>query len=238
MEPILAFFDVNNIAFTLLGYPISWLEFVGTIFNLVCVILVARRNILTWPIGLVGVLLFGVLFYQINLYADVFEQVYYLITGIVGWYMWANLKRGDRSDKDKKVRITTNSLSANFVWIGVIAVVSVVATWALSNAHNWLPVIFPEEASLPAIDATTTIMSFAAQYLMMRRKLENWYLWIAVDVVAIWLYWYKGVPFVALLYLVFLFNAFYGLFSWKQSIDVEETDDVREDELIAAKEAI
>ena len=84
MDALLAFFDVNNIAFTLLGYPISWLEFVGTIFNLVCVLLVARRHILNWPIGLVGVVLFGVLFYQINLYADVAEQIYYFVTGIMG----------------------------------------------------------------------------------------------------------------------------------------------------------
>jgi nicotinamide mononucleotide transporter len=218
MEAITAFFDVNNIAFTLLDYPISWLEFVGTIFNLACVILVARRNILTWPIGLVAVVLFGVLFYQIQLYADVFEQVYYLITGVVGWYMWSNLKKGDKSKKDKKARITTNSLSTNLTWVGIIAIVSIIATWALSNIHTWLPALFPEEASLPAIDATTTIMSFAAQYLMMTRRLESWYLWIVVDIVAVWLYMHKGIPFVALLYLIFLFNAIYGLVIWNRSI--------------------
>jgi nicotinamide mononucleotide transporter len=215
MEPLLVFFDVNNIAFTLLGYPISWLEFVGTIFNLVCVILVARRHILNWPIGLIGVVLFGVLFYQINLYADVAEQIYYFITGIMGWYMWHGARR-DKSADDKVV-VTTNSLRQNLAWLGGIAGVSVIATWALSHAHIWVPAIFPEPASLPAIDATTTIMSFAAQFLMMQRKLENWYLWIVVDVIAVWLYWYKGVPFVALLYLVFLFNAFYGLVSWRRA---------------------
>lgn len=231
MDALLAFFDVNNIAFTLLGYPISWLEFVGTIFNLVCVLLVARRHILNWPIGLVGVVLFGVLFYQINLYADVAEQIYYFITGIMGWYMWSNAKR-DKATDDKVV-VTRNSLLSNLVWLGAIAGVSVVATWALSNAHIWAPVIFPEPASLPAIDATTTIMSFAAQFLMMRRKLENWYLWIAVDVVAVWLYWYKGVPFVALLYLIFLFNAMYGLIAWKRIAD--QTDDTEKDNTAATQ---
>jgi len=222
MDLILTFFDVNNIAFTLLGYPISWLEFVGTIFNLVCVILVARRHILTWPIGLVGVVLFGVLFYQINLYADVAEQIYYFITGIMGWYMWSNAKQ--RGKSDNKVIVTKNSLLQNLAWLGGIAGVSVIASWALSNAHIWAPFVFPEPASLPAIDATTTIMSFAAQFLMMQRKLENWYLWIAVDVVAIWLYWYKEVPFVALLYLIFLFNAFYGLIAWKRIADTSAND--------------
>lgn len=222
MELLQAFFDINTIAFTLLGYPISWLELVGTVFNLACVILVARRNMLTWPVGIVAVVLFGALFWQINLYADVIEQVYYLITSIVGWYMWATVR--SRDSKDKKVVITTNSVKANLLWIASIAATSVVASWALSNAHLWAPALFPEPASLPAIDATTTIMSFAAQILMLRRKLENWVLWIVVDVVAIWLYWYKGVPFVALLYVIFLFNALYGFTIWKRASNRELKD--------------
>ncbi|NCU37732.1 nicotinamide riboside transporter PnuC [Candidatus Saccharibacteria bacterium] len=225
MEATLAFFDVNNTFFTLLGYPISYLEFTGTILNLICVILVARRNILTWPIGIAGVVLFGILFYQINLYADFFEQIYYFITGIVGWYMWATVK--NKKAEDDKVIIETNSLTTNLIWIGGIAVVSLVTTWALMHIHEWLPTLFPEPAALPAIDATTTIMSFAAQYLMMKRKLENWYLWIVVDVVAIWLYWYKEVPFISLLYLIFLFNAFYGLWAWKRAtVDTLTTKEV------------
>ncbi len=214
MELIQAFFSVETTAFTLLGYEISWLELVGTIFNLACVILVARRNIWTWPVGIVGVILFGVLFYQINLYADMIEQGYYLITGFVGWYMWATLKkRGD----DEKVQITTNSVRTNLSWLAGIIGASVITAWALTQVHTWAPAIFPEPADLPVIDAITTIMSFAAQFLMIRRKLESWILWIAVDIVAIWLYWYKGVPFVALLYLIFLINAVYGFTTWQRA---------------------
>lgn len=214
MEFIQAFFNVETIAFSILGYDISWLELVGTIFNLACVILVARRNIWTWPVGIIGVVLFGALFYQINLYADMIEQVYYLITGFVGWYMWARLKkRGD----DDKVAITTNTLRTNIAWVAGLVGASAITAWALTHVHTWVPVIFPEPAALPVIDATTTVMSFAAQFLMMRRKLESWILWIVVDVVAVWLYWYKDVPFVALLYLIFLINAVYGLVVWQKA---------------------
>lgn len=219
MELIQAFFDVNNTAFTWLGYQISWLELVGTIFNLACVILVARRNILTWPVGIIGVILFGALFWQINLYADVLEQFYYLTTSLVGWYMWASLKNRDKNDQ--KVLVTTNSLKTNLIWIVAIALISAGLAWILTKVHIWLPNIFTEPASLPAIDATTTVMSFAAQILMMRRKLENWVLWIIVDIVAIGLYWYKGVPFVALLYLLFLVNAVYGYLAWKRATERE-----------------
>ncbi len=144
MDVINAFFSVNTIAFTILGYSISWLELVGTIFNLVCVILAARRNIWNWPIGLIGVMLFGVLFYQINLYADVFEQVYYLITGISGWYLWARV--GTNKNTDEKVLITTNSLRSNLYWVAGIAGASLLTGWIVSNLHIWLPTLFPEPA--------------------------------------------------------------------------------------------
>ena len=222
MDPLIAFLDVNNTFFTFLGYPISFLEFTGTVINLLCVILVARRNILTWPLGIVGVVLFGILFYQINLYADFFEQIYYFITSVMGWYMWAAVRR--RSPEDKHISVERNSIKAHIAWVAGITGISVIATWALSNIHIWLPMLFPEPASLPALDATTTVMSFAAQYLMMKRKLENWYLWILVDVIAIWLYWYKEVPFIALLYVVFLFNAIYGWWAWKRAIITDAKD--------------
>ena len=215
MDVINAFFSVNTIAFTILGYSISWLELVGTIFNLVCVILAARRNIWNWPIGLIGVMLFGVLFYQINLYADVFEQVYYLITGISGWYLWARV--GTNKNTDEKVLITTNSLRSNLYWVAGIAGASLLTGWIVSNLHIWLPTLFPEPASLPLLDAASTMTAFAAQFLMMRRKLESWYLWIIVDIVAVGLYWYKGVPFVALLYAAFLINAIYGWYTWRNN---------------------
>ena len=136
--------------------------------------------------------------------------------------MWAAVRR--RNPEDKHISVERNSIKANIAWVAGITGISVIATWALSNIHIWLPMLFPEPASLPALDATTTVMSFAAQYLMMKRKLENWYLWILVDVIAIWLYWYKEVPFIALLYVVFLFNAIYGWWAWKRAIITDAKD--------------
>ncbi|MEO0562172.1 MAG: nicotinamide mononucleotide transporter family protein, partial [Chloroflexota bacterium] len=70
--------SVDNIAFTVVGYPLSYIELVGTVLYLASVWLISRRNMLTWPVGIISVLLFMVLFYQIRLYADAIEQVYYL----------------------------------------------------------------------------------------------------------------------------------------------------------------
>jgi len=212
MNEILQFFSINNTLFTVLGYQISYIEFIGTIFNLACVILVARKNILNWPVGLVGVILFGALFYQINLYADLFEQVYFFITGIWGWYMWQAAKKP--KDDDEGIVVRRNTRTENLAWIGVIIVGTAIGTWAMSNIHNWLPALFPEAATMVLPDTATTVMSFVATILMMQRKLENWALWIAVDVIGIWLYAYKQVPFIALLYVAFLGIATGGFITW------------------------
>ncbi|MEO7904301.1 MAG: nicotinamide riboside transporter PnuC [Candidatus Saccharimonadales bacterium] len=214
MNTFLAFFDVSNTFFTFLGYPISYLEFVGTLFNLASVWLVAKRNIWTWPVATIGVILFGVLFYQIQLYADFFEQIYYFTTGIWGWYLW---QTGKEKSDDNKVLITSNSSRENAWWIGGITIGSIVLTGVLTHLHLWSPALFPLPASLPALDATTTVMSFAATILMIRRRVESWMLWIAVDVIAVGLYYYKAVPFIALLYLIFLGIAISGYISWRRA---------------------
>jgi nicotinamide mononucleotide transporter len=214
MNILTTFFDVNTTLFTLFNYPISYLEFTGTLFNLASVWLIAKRNIWTWPVATIGVILFGVLFYQIQLYADFFEQIYYFITGLVGWYLWQTHKN---TSADKKVDVTTNTRTANLYWISGIILVSIITTWLLVNLNIWMPKLFPEPASLPALDATTTVISFAATILMIRRRVESWVLWILVDVVAVWLYYYKEVPFIALLYLIFLGIAINGYITWRKA---------------------
>lgn len=215
MNWVLQLFDVNNIFFTVLNYPISYIEFVGTIFNLACVWLVARKNILNWPVGIVGVILFAILFYQINLYADLLEQFYYLLTGFWGWYVWAKAKKPKNNDED--IVVLRNNKKQNLSWLAGITLTSLIGGWALARVHLWLPAVFPEPAALPYLDTLTTVMSFAAQYLMIQRKLENWVLWVIVDVIAVGLYWYKGVPFIALLYLIFLGIATSGLITWRNT---------------------
>jgi len=212
-EAVLSFFDVNNTFFTLFGYSISYLEFTGTLFNLASVILVARRSIWNWPVAIIGVILFGILFYQIQLYADFFEQIYYFITGFWGWYLWQTHKK---SKEDNTVHTTINTRKANILWAIGIIVASAILSFILHNLNVWLPALFPEPASMAEIDATTTIMSFAATILMILRRVESWVLWIAVDVIAVWLYWYKEVPFIALLYLTFLGIAIRGFIAWRK----------------------
>lgn len=202
--------SVNNVIFTLFGYPMSLVEFLGTLFNLWCVWLVSVGSILTWPIGIVGVILFGVLFYQIQLYSDLLEQVYYFITGFIGWWMW---KKGAKKDGEGLV-VFRNTKKENLVSLVLIGIGTFLLSVVVSRVHIWFPAVFSVAASYPFLDALTTSMSFMAQWLMAKRKLESWILWIIVDVIGIGLYFAKGVVFVSLLYFVFLILASRGFFNW------------------------
>ncbi|QQS64689.1 nicotinamide mononucleotide transporter [Candidatus Saccharibacteria bacterium] len=217
MSNLLNLLNVNTTFFTILGYQMSYIEFFGTLANLACVWLVAKKHILNWPIGIIGVLLFGTLFYQLHLYADLSEQVYYLITGFWGWYVWA--KRKTKAEDDQNIIVTKNTDHENQAWIITAILGTIVYAWAMSNIHIWLPSLFPEPASFVLLDVFTTVLSFIAQYLLIIKRLENWPIWIVVDVIGVGLYAKKGVPFVALLYLIFLFLAIKGYITWRKTYE-------------------
>jgi len=204
------FFSVTNTAFSVFGYPLSYVELFGTVFYLWSVWLISQRRILTWPVGIVSVLLYMSLFYQIRLYSDAFEQVYYLIASVYGWWRWAH------SPKEKGAILNVHFSSSGWVVASLlISVVLGLATGAfMSRAHSFFPDVFPEEASYPYIDAVTTIGSFTAMWLMARQRIESWLYWIVIDIVGIGLYYIKAVRFISLLYVILLFLAIRGYISW------------------------
>ena len=206
-------FSVNNIAFTLLGYPMSYIELVGTILYLWSAWLVAQKRILTWSVGIVSVLLYMALFYQIRLYSDTLEQVYYLITSIYGWWWWSK----SNHQIDKEIAFRYSSRRNTILFLAVTLAISFATGAFMSRIHIILPTLFPEKASFPYLDALTTIMSFTATWLMIQKRVESWYYWIVVDVIGIGLYYVKEVRFIALLYVILLAIAIKGLVSWHQT---------------------
>lgn len=205
-----SFFDINTIAFTLFKYRMSYLELAGTIFNLWSVWLVGRGRISNWPIGLIGVVLFFVLFYQIQLYADTFEQVYYFFTGIYGWWHWSR-------PKEQATKPRYSSGNYNLLALGITVVGTLILALIIGNLDQWLPAYFPEPATYVLIDSLTTVMSFTATILMAQRRIECWYYWITVDVIGIWLYTVKETLLLALLYAIFLVLASNGWRLWRKA---------------------
>ncbi|NEU81162.1 nicotinamide riboside transporter PnuC [Nostoc sp. UIC 10630] len=194
----------------------SYIELLGTVFYLWSAWLISQRKILTWPVGIVSVLLYMALFYQIRLYSDFLEQIYYLVVSVYGWWRWSTPDYG-------KVLLIRYSPPRKIVLIAAITIAISFATGALmSQIHLLLPAIFLEKASFPYLDALTTIMSFTAMWLMVQKRIESWYYWIIVDVIGIWLYYVKEVKLIAFLYVILLFIAINGSISWLKTAKIQD----------------
>ncbi|MBN1393342.1 MAG: nicotinamide mononucleotide transporter [Sedimentisphaerales bacterium] len=208
----MTFFSVNNVFFTFLGYPMSYIELSATLLIAVYVLLITRRIIWAWPLGLVVFSLFAVLFYQIRLYSDFFEQFYYIGNCFYGWYSWK--KAGDKKEIDISCATNKSRLTA----ILIIAAGGTLLGFMMSRIHIYLPVLFPQPAAYPYIDAAATVMGFVAAALSAQRKIESWCLWICVNIICIGLYYARDVRFVMLLYVFFLALAVNGLLTWRREL--------------------
>jgi nicotinamide mononucleotide transporter len=204
------FFDITAIVFHFFGYSISYVELIGTLFGLFSIYFASRANILTWPTGLVNEVFLFILFFQVQLYADLFLQLYFFVVSIYGWYRW-NSKSPD--NRIAEMRLRTNVLLALGIGLG-----SLVAGFFFSNIHSYLPLYFKVPAAYPFMDSFVMVSSIVATVLMAKKKIESWYWWIAVDVVCIGIYFLKGIVFLSLEYIIFLGLASYGLFHWKKQL--------------------
>ncbi|MFA5239462.1 MAG: nicotinamide riboside transporter PnuC [Phycisphaerae bacterium] len=184
-------FNVHNVFFTVLGYPMSHIEFWATVLIAVYVMLITRRIIWAWPLGLIVFTLFSILFYQIRLYADFFEQFYYIGNCFYGWYSWKKAE-GERKELDISFATGKTRLTAGLI----ITAGGALLGFLMSRIHIYLPRLFPQPAMYPYIDAFATVMGFVAAALSAQRKIESWYLWICVNVICIGLYYTRGVKFV------------------------------------------
>ena len=201
--------SVNTILVNIGNYPLSYIECIGTILYFASVFLISIKNIITWPVGIISVILYGILFYQIQLYSDMMEQLYYLVISIIGWITWQKQK-----NKRNEVMTEWSKIHGIIAALLVTAISTLLLSFCVSRFHIWMPSIFPEPASYPFLDALTTVMSFVAMYLTTIRKNESWIYWIIVDVIGIGLYWIKDVRFIAIQYVFLLGMAVYGLAFW------------------------
>jgi nicotinamide mononucleotide transporter len=183
----------------------SCLELVAVVVGIVSVFLSVREHIWSWPTAIVNVSLFFVLFYESGLYSDMGLQIVYFMLSVYGWYQWLYGGQGHTT-----LRVTR---TPRRLW-GVLVVVAIVVWAALGRITSTLP-----GAALPYMDAATTTTSLVAQWMMTRKLLENWALWVAVDVVYIGMFLYKGLYLTALNYGVYLLLAAMGLIAWKKSLD-------------------
>lgn len=191
----------------------SYLEFFGTVAGGVAVWLSARAHVWSWPIGIINVVLFFFLFYQVQLYPDMFLQVFFFVTNLMGWWRWTH-PRQTEEDKRHELKVSYMSKRWLFIFLGIGLAGTVVFGMLAKNLHEFFPVLFNKPSAFPFTDSFVTVMSIVATYLMVQKKVECWAVWILVDAVACYMYFVKEIKFVGMEYLVFCFIAGYGLVNW------------------------
>jgi nicotinamide mononucleotide transporter len=181
----------------------SPVEVTAVAFGLACVILTIRQNIWAWPAGLIQVLLYVWIFKQTRLYSDMVLHIIYVPMQLYGWYHWLHGK--GRDPALEQIPITRMSVVGLIGWATAAAAAIVIDGYVMRRYFD---------AALPYWDAAIAVLSLVAQYLLARKVLENWAIWIAVDFIAIGVYWNKGIKLTAGLYAVFLVLATIGLIAW------------------------
>jgi len=230
---ILAFFDINN---TLVNFPIgggyamSWIEAVGTIFGLLCIWYASKEKTINYVFGLVNVTLFAIIFYQIQLYGILLLQLFFFCMNIYGWYAWTRPPSSDGNKLEvrwleKQKLMTIVGISA--VSIGLLTLFIDPFFFALANISiDFLnmfgagiadPVLAPD--AFPFWDASMTVISVVAQVLMTRKYVENWILWVIVNVISVGVYAAQGVYALSIEYLILLFMAANGARAWTKIAD-------------------
>jgi nicotinamide mononucleotide transporter len=188
---------------------VSALELVAAITGAVSVWLSVRQNIWSWPTAIVNVVLYVFVFHRARLYADMGLQVVYAVLSLYGWYQW---RHGGPGRTELRVTITPPRLAA---LLGAIAFVASVLLGTVLHRST--------DAALPYLDASLSSISLVAQWMMTRKLLENWLVWIGVDVAYVGMFIFKELYLTAGLYAVFLALAVRGYVDWRRSMAARAT---------------
>jgi len=180
----------------------SWLEWFGVLTAFACIYLAAKEHILNWPISIVSSAAYALLYFQYKLYGDSFLQLYFLITAVYGWIFW--LRKKQHQEKP----VVSLSGTEWFYTLAAVAGFTVILSLYLDKYTN---------TDVPYIDGFCTAMSFVAQFLMTRKVLQNWILWIVVDICYVPLLFYKELASTAVLYFVLIILAIMGYVDWKRT---------------------
>lgn len=181
------------------------LESLAALFGVISVYLSVKQNIWSWPTAIVNVGMYAFVFHTSRLYADMGLQVVYIVISFYGWYEWLY---GGKNRTELKVSRTARRLGAMLLAIGV-ASTFLLGTFLHSTTN----------AALPFLDSATTSTSLVAQWMMTRKLLENWVVWVAVDVIYIGMFIYKSLYVTSLLYFVFLVLSVMGYRQWKATLN-------------------
>ena len=180
------------------------LEIIALVFGILSVVFSKLNNIWVYPTGIISTLLYVYILEYYGLLGDMLINVYYFSMSIYGWYIWTRKVDGEHVTPITRTTKLEKKKSAGIfiaTLIGIALIYEIFDKW---------------EAWYSYTDILTTAIFFVGMWLMAKKKIENWTLWIIGDIISVPLYFYKGLMFSAILYLILTIIAIYGYFSWKK----------------------
>ena len=194
---------LDSAAFVIAGVPVSWAEVLGDVTGAACVALVARQHVWNWPLGLLNNVFWALLFWRAKLYSDSSLQGMFFVLGCYGWWRWQRGTDGAGLPVRRMRAIEWKVLT------GLVVVTTAgLAAW-LAHATD---------SPAPLADATVLTLSLAATWGQAEKRIESWWIWIAVDVISVPLYVSRALYPTAGLYVIFGVLCVVGLRSWSREL--------------------
>ena len=191
-------------------FKAHWTEIAGSVLGLIQIWLLVRRSLWNFPLAMASVTLVGITLFEGRLYSEAGLQAFFFVVNALGWYQWSRV-RGDAN----AVPVGWMGTAARLRWAAVTVLLSGSLGWVMHSFTN---------AALPFADSAVTGASIAAQLLLNQRRIENWVLWVAIDIASIALYLTRDLFFLAALYVAFLVISVIGLREWTRVSRAEQQD--------------
>lgn len=201
---------LNTVVFVLGNDQVSWAELLGFVTGAACVYLTVRASVANFPVGIANAAFFLILFAATQLWANAGLQVLYIGLGFAGWWQWLY---GGAQHRRLEVRSA-----------GRREIVGCLIFVAAATAGLYVLLRSVDDAA-PFLDALTTALSLAAQWLLNGKRIQTWYFWIAADLIYIPMYAAKGLVLTAVVYVLFLALCVAGLRAWRRLRDVASSED-------------
>ena len=185
-------------------------EILGTLFSFIYLYFSIKQNIWLWPLGIISSAIYAWVFFDARIYADMGLQFYYVLISIYGWYQWSNKQTGQIGEQ-LKVQFTGKRLWLYLILITIILFIIISQILVLYT-----------NSEVPYWDAFTTSAGITATWMLAKKYIEHWLVWVVVDLVSSGLYYYKELYFTILLYLVYTTMAIIGYIQWKKDIKTSD----------------
>jgi nicotinamide mononucleotide transporter len=189
-------------------------EIIGTIISLIYLYFSIIQNKWLWPLGLVSSAIYALIFFKAGIYADMGLQIYYVVISIYGWFVWIKIQNTNSSGKGTIKSV----LGSNFLILWLLIASSVIFIILSQLLMHFT------DSTIPYIDAFITALSITATWMLAKKYIEHWLVWIVVDTVSAGVYYYKGLYVTILLYSVYTIFAVAGYLMWLNSFRKQKSD--------------